>query len=421
MNIKDKILNIFFVEEKNNYFDLFYNKLRIWELIRVEIYLLLSGEYATFKKKKKNIKSILILFMNSLDIFNMNLFSRSEIIIIESTRYMKIRDSFLDIYTVQIKNKYIDAKVLQTISSVEQRKARKNNTYNIQLINILIRIISKLFASCSINSALKKIVFKLLSEFDALELRKIVINKYYFTIVSIKVYRAYFKIVKPKQIFIVGNNSKEGLIYAAKQLNIDVVEIQHGILNKICLIYSYPEKIKGILQFFPTKFLYYNFFLKMTKYLPLSSENIIESDMTYHTWVSNVYFDEYKRKKNTIAFISQPTIFKKLMDVIIDNLDDLRDFKVFIRLHPNDILDEGESVIFAKYDNIYISQKETNFFEFVSKINHCVGVYSTALIDAIKFGCNIYLLNIEGIENFSEYLDKFTIISPVNIKSQLIV
>ena len=52
--------------------------------------------------------------------------------------------------------------------------------------------------------------------------------------------------LNPKNILMICHYHKEGLIFAAKRLNIKIIEYQHGLISKSDVFYNFPDQIKRI-------------------------------------------------------------------------------------------------------------------------------------------------------------------------------
>lgn len=75
-------------------------------------------------------------------------------------------------------------------------------------------------------------------------------------------YYLLFKYIKPNRIFITQNGIQKGLFRAARDLNIPVIELQHGIVHASHIQYSLPKHIEKYRLAIPNFFLVFSEFWK---------------------------------------------------------------------------------------------------------------------------------------------------------------
>ena len=423
-NIIEPILSL---EKRLNLFDWDFLGVKIWELIRLDIYL--SGYDNSQSKGNAFVKLIKLKYYILNIVLNspLTLFKKADYLIFESSRYIYLNNSYVDIYTASVKEQLIkekkNFKLLHYINSKEQYLSKNENSASFNLLYLFSKAV-KLYLILSKTTKIKKRIKELpleLKNYDTnLNLTKLIKTKYIKVISEEVVFSLYFKIIKPQKIYLIAYNGREGMIAAAKKLGIPLVEIQHGVLSKYNLVYSFPSFTKNKLQFFPTFFLYHSFFSKQVFYLPLSVKYCEISDKTYLDYVKRIFGTNGPKIKKSIAFISQTTVMDSLLKVIQNNIEDLKDYNIYYRAHPNENVGDQILELTRANPNFSISNKNENFFEFVSKIEICIGVYSAALIDAIIFNCKVYLLNIEGVQFLDDYKEEFSILNPIlKIRDQI--
>src|SRR5690606_8728382 len=89
---------------------------------------------------------------------------------------------------------------------------------------------------------IKSLEVEVFNEFGVkCELTKLFESKTKLFIIYYKIYHKVFKKVRPKSLYIVVAYYYAPIIKAAKDLGIKVYEVQHGIITKYHLGYSFPN------------------------------------------------------------------------------------------------------------------------------------------------------------------------------------
>lgn len=210
-----------------------------------------------------------------------------------------------------------------------------------------------------------------------------------------------FENKKPKKIFIVVNYGwMAPVTKAAKDLGIEVIELQHGNFSEYHLGYSFPGVTKQ-LEYFPDQVWVWNDFWKGMCQLPIPSEKISTYSFK-HFDHQRRKFDGVKKIENQIVVISQAAIGHKMADVILKNIDRLKDYTIKYKLHPGEYGTWQNNPSLNKlkeYSNVQvIADNKTPLYQFLAESKYLIGVYSTAVFEGLDFGCLLILLNLPGIE-----------------------
>src|SRR5690606_18528679 len=223
-------------------------------------------------------------------------------------------------------------------------------------------------------------------------------------IIYYKIYHKVFKKVRPKSLYIVVAYYYAPIIKAAKDLGIKVYEVQHGIITKYHLGYSFPN-IKNPLHYFPDKILVWNKNCKNIVNYPIFDKNIIVDKFRYLEEKKKDY--EIKKINNTFLVISQTAISGEIANKIYENRDFFIGKKIYYKLHPaeydiwheNKYLKELEKVL-----DLEIITNQTELYYLMSICEYQVGVFSTALYEGVEFNCKTILLNVQGIEYMEDFI-----------------
>ena len=167
------------------------------------------------------------------------------------------------------------------------------------------------------------------------------------------------------------------------------------------LIYHYPNTIEESLEYFPNKFYVWSSdkFINSNK-LPLNEVNIIDYGNQFLNYQSFKY-KGISKIKNQIIIASQNTLTKEILEVIVKNIDQLRNCNILYKPHPNEyntIHEYPDLVKLKKYPNFKILSQNNDRFEALAQSSIFVGVYTYMIYEALHFECKVALLNLPGVE-----------------------
>jgi hypothetical protein len=181
---------------------------------------------------------------------------------------------------------------------------------------------------------------------------------------------------------------------AAKDLNILTIELQHGSPQRGKLNYDYSNRIKK--QSFPDYFISFGDYWLKNISLPIKRKNMISFGYPY---LSNQYskFSD-NEKSDCLVVISQPVHFEVLSDFAL-NLKELYSSKlnIIFKPHPADYkYNNSEKFNRLNDAKIRVSSKNDDLYFLLSKSKWVLGVFSTALYEAIYFRNFCFILNATG-------------------------
>ncbi|MDL2271193.1 CDP-glycerol glycerophosphotransferase family protein, partial [Methanobrevibacter sp. OttesenSCG-928-I08] len=230
-----------------------------------------------------------------------------------------------------------------------------------------------------------------------------------------KEYLKLFKLKQPKQIFVVVAYENNAVVKAAKDLNIEVIEIQHGTISKYHLGYSYPNKTRcfnGKLEeiaYFPDKLLSFGDYWNNSSYFPISREHIISIGFPYFESNTKNYMGVNK-ESNKILFISQGVIGKYLSKFAFELGEKLSSYEIIYKLHPGEYSSWRENYKYlldaSKLDNFkVIDNNNTPLYQLFAESNYQIGVFSTAIYEGLSFNCKTFVLDFPGVEYLDDLVD----------------
>jgi hypothetical protein len=381
-----------------------YEGIKIWPFIRSAIFLsyLKSGESTVERKKSLNYqlsktsRFFRILMTTSLSI----LFKKKSSILFTNDLGSELRyidGKLVDIFAIPAMDyeKDITPIVFKTRSSSITAFPRYINSDFFLILAKLYSFIKK------INK--KKVVYRqiLINIVSNLNI-KFDIDKYILYIFSfIAVFRSYFKLIKPKNIFLICYYSLDTMTasYVAKEKKISVIELQHGVIPNAHPPYITEENIE------PNPYPNYLFsfgerFGKFVSPFIYNSNNIFI--------IGNYYIDYIKKNKdkNKILFfkkynnISSRIIITVAGQTLLDNktlefVEGILEFRYdicFIYI-PRIMTSE---LLHYSHTNIFI-ETELDVYQCMQNSHITSTVNSTCAVESLVFGTPVILMNIQGM------------------------
>lgn len=209
-------------------------------------------------------------------------------------------------------------------------------------------------------------------------------------------YKRLLQKIDPKLLVIVVSYGKETLIEASKELNIPVVELQHGVIYDQHLGYSYPGSRTKVM--FPDYLLTFGQFWKESVEFPIPDDRVIPVGYPYLENSIDKYEDVATRDQ--ILFISQGTIGEQLSKFAIEvNQHPDVEASIVYKLHPGEYdrwEDEYPWLIDADFEIVDVS--EPPLYKLFAKSNAQIGVGSTAIYEGLAFGLKTFVYDAPGSE-----------------------
>ena len=248
--------------------------------------------------------------------------------------------------------------------------------------------------------ALKSHITESLGNVDYLD--RIVKKKYYYSIIYSRFYNALLKLIRPDFVILVGWYSSFDLLNAAKKNNIKTIELQHGTLSAVHMGYNFNSAMQ--LSNAPDYFLsfgdYWNQFAKHV--LPQNRHsigfprfNVIKKNLVNLTTV--------KRSKQ-ILFISQGTIGESLFQHAIQLSNLPIEYDIIFKPHPGEDIEGYKYIINSNKHKINLIQGKIDIYKLIVESEIVVGVYSTAIYEALGLKKTVLLIDLPGIENMEDLI-----------------
>lgn len=430
-DILDEFLNF---ETEQDLFSFEIEGIPIWELIRYYVYNRIKAELCV-GNITKNDEKITKLF-NGLTCFIKSLFyknpfsekGQSEILLFNHPRRKKNQGVYEDIYTDSflpyLKNSYSVFEISFNFNHLTPTNT--SNLYYLDFIEFAERIRSNIHIDkkClngshdrikAIEAAIKK-----RWNVTGLNLEANIAN-------SINRYKRVEPLVsklldkhKPKKLVSVVSYSINNLIVnsIANRKGIQTIELQHGTVGNLHIAYNYPMGVKT--QCFPRYFYSWGAFWTQNARLPINKSNIIEIGFPYIEQYQQKY--DANKKQKQIIVLSQ---MREDLALFAKNLAKLLPkYKIIFKAHPAEykvassrysFLNETGNIQVVDYDDI-------NLYEYFSKSEFVVGIYSTALIEALAFNASIIIVKYSGWEYFEslEESEKISFVTDIHEAKNII-
>ncbi len=436
-NLYEKFIQ--FEEDKNLFSKKIANVL-FWERIRFQIFRLILQKRIYFAEvedkviKKKDFKLInyYLKFHNYLVAIlrirrNPFLVKEHDIILFSNSRRKKQEDGYWwDIYTDHLEKEINYSTILfeKDIFLKYRKPVKTENMVYLTYLDLLVDL-KKYFRRSRVKMSdeekqyLKNISAEIRSQFGCfIDLEYIVYHNLTTRKRVMPYYQKLINKIKPKAAIIVCSYGKEDFIEVCKLNMIPVIELQHGVMTRYHVGYSY-EKDSAKKSNFPDYLFTFGKYWKEVVSYPITKEKLV-----------NVGFPELEirkqryqavKKKKQILFISQKTIGLKLSKFAVE-LSQIRnfDYRIIYKLHPFEVFSWKENYPWLMHSNIeVVDHQGVNLYHLFAESEVLVGVYSTAIYEGLSFQMRTFLVNLTGID-YVEHLIQSGIVTKVSKPEELV-
>ena len=427
------VYNLFLdFEKENNLFDITYKGYRFWDYTRYNFYKVLCCNYLNiFNQIQKPINPIAVETNDYIKdrLMDTNNIGQYDIVLMGNPRRVKQADGYYhDIYTdyipdlldgystLTIEDPFWNQFTHQTDSHLTPAKTQ-NIVYTDNLIHDFYNAYFDNDSMKEEKTDLQRIftdiagIFAKTFDFDyEIAITNSVLLSL-FIMFTENEYCRLLKKVNPKAILFIfhPNPSCLSILNCAKKLGIPIAEIQHGIFGEFEPIWhKFRDTDKD--------------YVLPDYVLTLSPRVVFENDMCMTKENGKLKyvgypFLEYKIKEyaniekdtkvKNILFVSQTNIGIKLSNFAAELADYLKDnpnYHIIYKLHPFELKREYPHL--NKKNITVIKDLEKDVYYYAKKSSIQVGVYSTAIYEAIEFGLSTIIAeNIMGGKEAIKILD----------------
>lgn len=215
-----------------------------------------------------------------------------------------------------------------------------------------------------------------------------------------KAWRLLLKCAKPKVAFVVCSYAgRESFTVACRDLNVPVIELQHGVINSYHLGYSYPPGV--VKAAFPDYFFSFGAFWHQDVCLPCEARNVKAIGYPYFDVESTSYRN--LNKQNIVLFISQGNIGHLLSVFAVELSKKLPDgWEIVYKLHPGEVSGwEERNQDLAESTIQVVVGGHPSMYELMARAKIQIGVSSTAIFEGLALECRTYIIDLPA----SEYME----------------
>ena len=202
------------------------------------------------------------------------------------------------------------------------------------------------------------------------------------------IYRFLLNRWKIKKVFLTQNGIQKALICACSELNIPIIEFQHGIVDRGHLAYSYPRKnIENI--YVPNKIMSLSDFWFRDCILPKTEIVPIGNDYF------NINENVSAGKTGKILVISADVFGEELASFIQQCMDEpfFKSYIFYFKLHPNQFNEyDYYKSLFEQYENVIVMRNEKDVPTLLNETEVLFTIQSTAVYEGLQRGVKICIL-----------------------------
>lgn len=397
-------------------------KAKYWTMMRMAFYYYSSELFGIFSKAHPHTRGwkwmltmlVRLIHNQLINLLKLSNLYNSKVLVFEHYRDFNYQGVVVDTYSYGECNALIESDTpFLVLSKTYDGKCRKTDCFkrfNIDGIEVLrkglslllYRFVPKSYIQYEI-SVLEEVFLhnSVLSDYFNVQFRRGVIE-YWVT------YYCYFLLFTMahncKKILLVdGYSYRAGLIRAAKDKGMKVTELQHGVLTKYHMGYSYPVASECS-AYRPDAITVWN-----TSWASLLSKFSCISDiMLRPNPVLSALYNQSSELlsvgEKSVLIISQGALSVELPKFLLHNIECFDSFNIFYKLHPSEFSQaiSRELMELNNKPNFSILY-DVNIYEYINSVNHVLGCFSTAVFESINLGKSVFILPISGSEYFEGF------------------
>jgi hypothetical protein len=192
--------------------------------------------------------------------------------------------------------------------------------------------------------------------------------------------------------------SNMAMLEGARLAGARIIELQHGIISKYHLGYSYPGRAS--VPHMPDELWCFGQYWIDTTPLPSSMKTRVIG-APYVDAAQRAIESTAPRNPKQVVFNSQGVVGKLILDFAIETALRRKDLKIIFRLHPSEDFSSYQKLL-RKYviipDNFSLSARMPNIFALQAESGIQVGAFSTTLFEGMALGTRTICLDLPGAE-----------------------
>ena len=211
-----------------------------------------------------------------------------------------------------------------------------------------------------------------------------------------------FKIAET-ELLLIANAWQLWLVAGAKAAGVRVVEIQHGLISAYHPRLSWPDfksNSPAAGAYLADEFWQWGDYWGFASDLPASVE--LHTIGAPENITAAIARDT--KKKQQLLVIGQPQVSQSLIEFARFIAAKYPKLPVVLKPHPQENLQQIETAIDALGErpiNLTISPVDANTIELIEESEYVIGVYSTAMFEAVALGCKVGVLKLAGYNHIA--------------------
>jgi hypothetical protein len=418
LNPGDIFQKILDMEDKLDLFDKTIDGARFWEYIRqpiiATIHKLHEGRGSSLIKGPSIRKRLWFLIISFARLWKNPIFAKkADILFISSPRRILKKDGYwwdtiTDYIMEDLEQNYVS--IEHNINLEHRNPPRTSNLWYFDFQHSLIYIAEKLgifqvSLSNDEKALLKKIEDEIRQTFGLkIDVKRLTLMHLGYRRIRVPYFQFVLRRIRPKAIVLLTSYGKEDLIEPAKALRIPVIELQHGLINRIHPGYSFPEG-KTMKKTFPDWLFTFGDYWSNSVDYPIDDKHVVSAGFP-HLDAERIALSNLRKRKQ-ILVISQWTIGKDLSRFAADlsKLNELG-YNIIYKLHPLEYKNWQEIYPWLVDSNVDVIHDSTmSIYRLFAESEIQIGVYSTAIYEGLAFGLRTYILDTYGAENTQQLIE----------------
>ncbi len=413
MTPENVVKKMFQLEEQNNLFEIKVNNIFFYQLIRMQLYYYIIGEKKIYNKQdysyKNALSTIYYICKECLSWNKRKKLKKNKICIIQHSRKIDGKD----IYTDYLKKIVKECTILH--QSEGQNYTQHKNSINYDYYLMIKKFFTYLgFSYPNKDKNVKKFI-KIFKEAFLLD-DSFEYSMYYYIQNQLNAYKVAINFLKNtnfKKIIVVNSYGNQSLIYAANEIGLDTIELQHGVINNIHMGYHFPKLNSQILSF-PKKLILFGDFWRDKANFPINNNHLISLGSPHFDESYTKLRKDKKKINDRVLVLSQQTMQKNILEFIKKIISFQKNVKFTYKAHPKEDIRIAEKFLNKHnlINNVEIIHGNKNIYTLFEKHTIQIGVFSTALYEG--YSCNLKTGIIkapgwESMKSFINYPNVFTV------------
>jgi hypothetical protein len=220
---------------------------------------------------------------------------------------------------------------------------------------------------------------------------------------QLPVFRALLRKLRPKVLFVVVGYGNEIPIEAARHLGIPCVELQHGLISPFHAGYTFPRASSRKSTFPDWVFTFGQFWDGAARW-PIHPSRVVP--------IGNAWLEERRAElapreaaDGPVVFLSQRTVGARLARLAAELVRLEPSREVVFKLHPGEVGDWRKVYPDLGASGVRAVEPGADLYGLLARASMAVGVYSTALFEALALGTPAAVAELPGIEHAERLLE----------------